>query len=450
MNRLKFGFFLLPLILLACVATQRTWQPPVDGWDRARYLMGWVDRWKLELQEAVADPMDPEEIRSLLHRIADHVDQLGELHLYDQPEAVRAFDAELQKTRERLAELIDAEWNPTTRLTLSRLLSESCKDCHVNVLNNVNFEMVDYPHPSPELMERVSVPSAQSCGTCHPDHLKEWQGTLHATAWTDPVFRAAFGKREPHRSCRACHSTMPILMEEISEDYGYRPRFRDANHEDSISCLSCHGLHGNKVAARRTVDAPCNPTRDDRLLTPQFCGACHNPTHSANYEWQTSQAFREGKDCNSCHTQQVVRTMSDGTTRMGLSHAWKGGNDPEFVKSAVNTDCRIENGTILLTLENLTSHKFPGEVPSRTVLIRIKAFDKDGNQVHDGGSDIRRPLKSNVGRSDNRLLPDETRTLTFDVDPAWVRTTVGVYWQPTLLTLEHGWVPLGEWEFGGE
>jgi hypothetical protein len=297
--------------------------------------------------------------------------------------------------------------------------------------------------PAPaDLRPITSLPSWEACGKCHQAVYEEWRTTLHAGAWLDPIYRMSAGN-PPKMECRGCHSMEPILAREISVEYSYRPIFRDYNHDDGVGCAACHLRADGTVAARRTVpDAPCRPVRDDRITTPEYCGACHNPSHDAYFEWKTSAYARAGVTCNDCHSHPVLR---DGK-RVGFSHDFPGGNSPSQVRKAIRTETKIEGREVVMTVENLTGHKFPGEVPSRIFLIEILPIDADGNEMSSIDLGIKRPFKTQVGVPDNRLTPDERRTMREKLPDGAVAARVTYFWKPSPLTPPNGWTILARWQ----
>jgi hypothetical protein len=268
----------------------------------------------------------------------------------------------------------------------------------------------------------------QACGRCHRKIYDEWKGSLHARAWVDPVYlmSSAPGGGPPKLECRACHSMEPILAREISTDVSYRPVYRPYNQTEGITCLACHGRADGTVAARNDFDAPCRPRRDDRLGTPEYCGACHNPSHLAYDEWKLSKS---GKTCVDCHA----------TSNGRFCHRMRMSTDPEFVKSALSWACDVADGELRISLTNKSGHKLPSEVPTRLLRVRIRL---DG---HEEEIVFRRPMKQHVGEKDNRLLPDETRVLTRLIDSAR-KARVEILFQPTLLTPPIEWILVGRWE----
>jgi hypothetical protein len=219
----------------------------------------------------------------------------------------------------------------------------------------------------------------------------------------------------------------PILAREISPDVSYRPVYRPYNREEGVNCAACHGLADGSVAAARDIpSAPCRPRRDPRLSTPEFCGACHNPSHLAYDEWKLSKS---GKSCTECHARH------DGK----FTHRMRGVHDAEFVKKALEWTCGITEGELRISLTNRSGHKLPAEVPSRVLRVAIRIDEKDEELF------FRRPPKQAVGHKDNRLLPDETRVITRKVSGAGA-VKVEILYQQSPFVLPQGWIAVGKWE----
>ena len=278
--------------------------------------------------------------------------------------------------------------------------------------------------------ERIDAPSLHACGVCHRTVYNEWAESLHARAWTNANVRNATKDFELE-SCRPCHSPRSVF----ETGFDRAPAFRDFNHEDGVHCLSCHGLEDGVAAARTIEDAPCRPRATPELLEADHCYPCHEPTHQAFTEYRTSIAFEDGTRCADCH----MPRRAGG----GRSHGPHGGMNAEFVAKALRWRCEEADGAVLVHLENLTGHKFPGEIPSRSLSVRVTWHDPV-----DGAASalLRRPHKGEE-RADNRLLPDEERTLRFEVPPGATGGEVRIVFVPLpLLPVEQGFL-LGEWSF---
>ena len=275
--------------------------------------------------------------------------------------------------------------------------------------------------------ERIDQPSVVACGGCHQEVYQEWAESLHHGAWTNAnVLNATrnFSREE----CRSCHSPMPVLPHGLDR----RPEFRDFNHDDGVHCLSCHGLVDGVAAARSIDDAPCRPRYEPRLLEARMCYPCHEPTHQAFAEYETSNAFAVGVRCVDCHMQPTKH-------RRGRSHGANGGLNPEFVKRALAWRCWLEEGEVRVQLRNRCGHKFPGEIPSRSFVVRVTF------PGHDPVYELLRKPHKRESRDDNRLLPDETRVLRFPLPRGVSSAEVRLLFKPLPLMPEDQSFLLGEW-----
>ena len=287
------------------------------------------------------------------------------------------------------------------------------------------------PQLEPPIHERINLPSIAACGGCHIEVYREWSESLHHRAWTNANVRTATSDFR-RRGCRPCHSPMPVLLNGLDR----RPRFRDFNHEDGVHCLSCHGLEDGVAAARSVPDAPCNPRRTPRLLQANMCYPCHEPTHQAFAEYETSNAHAVGVRCVDCHMQPTAERRRG---RHGRSHGANGGLNPEFVRRALAWRCWIEDDWVCVELRNRCGHKFPGEIPSRSFVVRVEFPGQD--PVYEL---LRKPHRGEA-REDNRLRPDETRVLRFPLPVRNAHVKVTLLFKPLPLLPESRAFNLGTW-----
>jgi hypothetical protein len=287
------------------------------------------------------------------------------------------------------------------------------------------------PTAEPAPWERIDLPSVATCGGCHQQVYREWSQSLHGRAWTNANARAQtenFAKA----SCRPCHSPLPVLLTGLDTP----PDYRDFNQEDGVHCLACHGLTDGVAAARTIEAAPCRPRRSEGLVSADACWPCHQPTHQAYEEYEASRAFAAGVRCTDCHMPE----RPGG----GRSHGAHGGLDAEFVRSALAWSARVEGERLLVELENLAAHKFPGEIPSRAFEVRVQFPGSEPLGVL-----LRKPNKDEA-RQDDRLLPDEVRTLEFALPPEAPSARVELLFRPLPLLPDQGAFSLGEWSWRRE
>lgn len=380
--------------------------------ERVVQVMGHNQKAVFDLQSHAGDPIEPDAIRKDLDVIDAGLASL---------DGDEAFRRRRETARSVLRKLRETAWTPENRRDHFLELTTMCASCHEH-----------YPIAKPMPVTHREAP-AESCASCHAEVAKEWRETLHAKAWSDPVYRMSAGGRP---DCKSCHIPEPVLITGFDVGYGWRPVTRSTDFDEGVGCAACH-LREEGVAAARSSSAPCRPVRDPRIRTAEFCGSCHNPTHDAYYEWKESAAAKRGQSCFDCHMPEVRR---GGKT--GRSHRCAGGNDPEMVRRAICATSRAEGREVVVTLENLSSHKFPGEVPSRVfhVIFRWEGGEED--------LAFRRPNKSEIGWKDNRLRTDEKREIRWKVPDGVRRVEVLFRFQQSPFMLPDGWIDLGRAEHG--
>jgi flagellar biosynthesis chaperone FliJ len=99
------------------------------------------------------------------------------------------------------------------------------------------------------------------CGACHSENYEKWTDTMHAQAFSDPIFQQVWTARGSPSECLACHTT------------GYN----EETGEYALEGVTCERCHGGPGAMQKTIDA-------------SLCGECHTDTHHPTYdEWQASK-----------------------------------------------------------------------------------------------------------------------------------------------------------------
>ncbi|MBI4243988.1 MAG: hypothetical protein HY606_07855 [Planctomycetes bacterium] len=298
-----------------------------------------------------------------------------------------------------------------------------------------------------KLLDMISKTSGENCASCHKAQFEEHAKSMHARAWVNGIYKMSAGT-PPRVECRSCHSMYPVLMESISgklsDALDYRPLYRPFNQGDGVGCVTCHLRDDGKIAAKRTVEnAPCLPVKDSRITSLVLCGTCHNPTHFAIEQFKQSESYAKGKTCVDCHT----------------PHKFHGGFDSDFVKTSVESWTKIEDKMIKLYVKNLSAHKFPAEVPTREFRICYQRLDAEGipikfqipydNKIIEADEDymvIKMPRKDTIGLPDNRLLPDETREIIFDIVDRQKTAVITMYFIPFPLMPRDKWVQLGAYK----
>ncbi|MCI0587637.1 MAG: cytochrome c family protein [Planctomycetes bacterium] len=233
------------------------------------------------------------------------------------------------------------------------------------------------------------------CGRCHREIHDEWKGSLHAKAWTDPIFQAAYAAEkarspEAAASCVPCHAPAPLLDSGI----GKLPRAREADLEVGVDCFACHvgsrgmsGPHGTKYHRSKG---------DERFLEPVLCYSCHgqserDPVHDQRTGYEATSAA-SGSTCVTCHMESVERVLSQdeertrrqvGRLKPRLSgrHDFPGVHSPKFLAKAADLSLSVEGSDLLVSVEAKTGHFLPGGGDGRLVVLAVEVLDPSGKGV---------------------------------------------------------------------
>ena len=222
-------------------------------------------------------------------------------------------------------------------------------------------------------------PSAKKCQPCHEDHFREWSVSQHAYAQLSPVFNAFSNTLLKLTSgtngdfCIRCHT--PVGMS-ICEPLTMSQMDRHPTSREGVTCVVCHRINQpwGKISGRhalvrgdihQAVYGPLGPevlkevlANPDRygatkpepdparrgrdihneavpffqMITPGFCGTCHDVfgpdgfrLEDAFSEFKQSPAARQkGENCQDCHMSEVQGIPSGfpelPAARMGNVH----------------------------------------------------------------------------------------------------------------------------------
>jgi hypothetical protein len=189
----------------------------------------------------------------------------------------------------------------------------------------------------PSGYERETLLDPQTCKSCHPDHYREWSGSMHAYAADDPVFLAMNqkGQRETNGAlgdfCVKCHAPMAVREGATTDGLNLAEVPRPLK---GVTCFFCHtveaieGDHNNPLvlsedpimrgAIGDPVDNEAHEAEYSALhdrTSPQsatLCGPCHDivnpngvPIERTYTEWKGSlyahDTPRELQTCGRCH-----------------------------------------------------------------------------------------------------------------------------------------------------
>ena len=258
------------------------------------------------------------------------------------------------------------------------------------------------------------------CRSCHPAIWREWERSMHAKAWTDPIYQeAARAVIDRKKSCDPCHAPEPVLITGI----GKMPKLRTNDHRSGVSCLTCHvdvngGMHGPSM----NVDAMfhANITSEVHTKSIELCGTCHGqstvPVHNQIISFNRSQASEEGKNCATCHMPRVKRMQSTLSYEriLGRRHTWIASRSGQMLKKAAELMIEKRDGKAIIGVKNKSGHMLPGD-GLRTIILDVKIANSSGQiEYHQR---IKHSMKLDSEHTDNRFQPDELRQFTFNLEP---------------------------------
>jgi nitrate/TMAO reductase-like tetraheme cytochrome c subunit len=142
-----------------------------------------------------------------------------------------------------------------------------------------------------------------TCMECHPQHVQQWSGSMHAYASDDPVFVAMNkrGQRETNGAlgdfCVKCHAPMAVALG-LTNGTDFDPAALPAEAR-GITCYFCHNVasvedtHNNGLVlandqtmrggVANPIDSPAHFSKHDPLVDSdaagngsQLCGSCHD------------------------------------------------------------------------------------------------------------------------------------------------------------------------------
>lgn len=315
-------------------------------------------------------------------------------------------------------------------------------------------------------------PSVQ-CKGCHGGQYLEYQNSMHAKAFSNPLFYAQYFNdvvpramqnsafKPEARKCLACHA--PVIFMNYT---GLVSTPAQASlFETGVTCDVCHTLAGNKDNGdyqqahsgkkqgpfQITGTASHHSEYSGSVTTGEYCGNCHNETNhfglkmiSTYDEWRKSGYGNQGISCQECHMNkdgflrngtaefipgQVAYMNIGGISKKQkeydklYSHSFPGAHTGNQLEGALQIEFRIGARRVnqlgllpvfVLIKNERSGHKMPtGSSDIRFMWLEVTATATDGTIIPLLTSN----LKSN-GKSDYSIAgasPDDAAVLQDDV-----------------------------------
>jgi len=326
----------------------------------------------------------------------------------------------------------------------------------------------------PEPFETLS---AKECAACHQEFYDEWSTTIHSQAWTDPYFQVDFRFDGSQQICKNCHIPLDRQQEDIV--LGFRDKEKwdpilkpnpdfdpDLQHE-GVTCAACHLREGKILGSFGSDKAP-HPVQKIESGN-EICVTCHVvggerwdtffrfPPCGTVAEISATKAMNKGKPeppsrgqsgekvvedvaalgCIGCHMPLVERALVEGgKIRPVRRHLWRGGHDPEMVKSGLSINLKEETPPspgkrrFTLSITNVgAAHYLPTGTPDRHLTVNLRVLDGDGKVLEEEKHALKRTILWRpfiIDLWDTRLKRGEPRTYDIEFAVAGKYTPVAV------------------------
>lgn len=215
----------------------------------------------------------------------------------------------------------------------------------------------------------------ETCASCHETIHAAWQMSRHAQSWTSETFRVASDNYRKEE-CLPCHAPDMIQKTGLANE----PLLRDGYRSDGVTCIVCHQDAASdewKMHGPYEADSPAHETvQNDSYLTPDVCASCHGHDAEFNqyHSWQDGTYGQQDFPCQACHMPQTEALLADTEVEKPLrwvgDHSFPGSHDDEYLKTAAKVKLKVEDGALVVEVQNQAGHFFPGGA-FRTAVVDI-------------------------------------------------------------------------------
>jgi len=230
-----------------------------------------------------------------------------------------------------------------------------------------------------------------NCGSCHEAVYGEWKASMHAQAWTNPVFQAdlAAQAEADREECRTCHVADAIFYYGVGE----KPVARGDALDFGVNCITCHMDDFAAMRGPFGAESTGHSSEQDAVFTEgrseALCLTCHGreetPDHNILPGYRERTGEKAEKVCVDCHMPAVTRAHSTDTMQLleiperpGRQHTFHGANVPEKVAGALSLSIARDGNNATVRVENSgAGHGIPGG-GTKTLVIDVVARDGGG------------------------------------------------------------------------
>jgi hypothetical protein len=321
--------------------------------------------------------------------------------------------------------------------------------------------MAEEPSKSKGTLEKV-FSNSNKCKRCHERVFEEWETSPLSRSIHSPAFRASldeyltFSAGKDKALCFRCHA--PHVSEFADQAPMFVAQVQSGDPAiDGVGCTQCHLIKQvdrsshppvPKYEPGKTLYGPykdfvqnlAHQSMELELFRKSdLCMNCHQSVPaSANLgkstellgPWESSQAVKGGKECQTCHMPEQVGESANGENKRKVAnHSFPGRIGKlrqEAAKLVVDTSVRGNQTTVVVSVQSLVPHNLPTTHPAwAKVVLELAVKGKNLKTVYSGQRVYGRVFADAKGQKtvfdfkatkvleDTVLKPEETRTETF-------------------------------------
>jgi len=252
---------------------------------------------------------------------------------------------------------------------------------------------------SPGTLEKV-FPHSNKCKRCHERVFEEWETSPLSRSIHSPAFRAAldeylaFSGGKDKALCFRCHA--PHVNEFVDQAQTFVSQVQSGDPAiDGVACSQCHLikqidrtslLPKLKYAPGRILFGPYKDFVENKahqsmelelFRKSDLCLNCHLAVPSAANlgksndllgTWESSQATKSGKECQTCHMPEQVGESANGENKRKVAnHTFPGRVGKlrqEAAKLEVGTEVKGDQTKVTVTIQSLVPHNLPTTHPA--------------------------------------------------------------------------------------
>lgn len=251
--------------------------------------------------------------------------------------------------------------------------------CALFILLNTGSALAVEPTAFGEL-ESDDFDSHSKCANCHAIIRSQWEGSMHAYAYIDPLYQAELVMASEETGgqidefCVRCHSPIGVVGGEIPPIDGFMAS--DVALE-GVQCDFCHTIPEGAVGDGAFISSPGDVKWGPHSEAPsaahesefnefyteaEYCGMCHNvnspfnglPLDDTYTSWSESQYAEDEVTCQDCH-------MTSGITQFEANPGRAASGAPKRDHISIH---EIVGGNVFM-LEELTDGMYGEKAEER-------------------------------------------------------------------------------------